>query len=88
MSLLLLNPNYLANSEYFSGLLPPTFSAPLMPVALNTVSPPDSDSFKPRRLPVSDDIVAPVVVDLVPGIGFGVPALDTHDHVLNTGTEN
>ena len=51
-----------------------------MPVALNTVSPPDSDSFKPRRLPVSDDIVAPVVVDLFPGIGFGVPALDTHTH--------
>ena len=37
---------------------------------------------------MSDDIVATVVVDLVPGIGVGVPALDTHDHILNTSTEN
>ena len=59
-----------------------------MPVALNTVSPPDSHSFELHRLSMSDDIVATIVVDLVPGIGVGVPALDTHDHVLNTGTEN
>ena len=59
-----------------------------MPVALHTVSPPDSDGLKLLRLMVPHDIVAPVLVDVLPAVGLLVPALDAHDHVLHIGTQS
>ena len=59
-----------------------------MPVALYTVGPVGSQIVKLHWLPVPDHVVAPIVVDLGPGVGTCVPLLDGHYHVLHSCTEN
>ena len=58
-----------------------------MPVALHTVSPPDGDGLELLGLTVPDHVVAPVLVGQL-GVGFPVPGLAAHDHILNIGSQS